>query len=156
MQGFWHCTQFRSGMNGANHQDEAGGRPIWFCPEDEMKIWWGCRVDLGRVLPPAVAELAATNGLEREEELWRKENTGKRAIMFSRLASPESRHQSRVLRLKSRICRELLGTAHRRGGGNRDTGTNGTKNLQSGIPVGTMGKTNQRLCPAGWHWLFTT
>ena len=33
-------------MNGANHQAEADGQPIWFCPEDEMKIWWACRVDL--------------------------------------------------------------------------------------------------------------
>jgi archaemetzincin len=71
MLGIWHCTHFRCGMNGANHQDEADGQPIWFCPEDEMKIWWACGVD------PAeryrrLAEFAARYGLEREAEFWRK------------------------------------------------------------------------------------
>ncbi len=70
MLGIWHCTQFRCGMNGANHQDEADGQPMWFCPEDEMKVWWACRVD------PAdryrrLAEFAASYGLEREAEFWR-------------------------------------------------------------------------------------
>jgi len=69
MLGIWHCTHFQCGMNGANHQDEADGQPIWFCPEDEMKIWWACRVD------PAeryrrLAEFAARYGLEREAEFW--------------------------------------------------------------------------------------
>jgi archaemetzincin len=71
MLGIWHCIKFRCGMNGANHQDEADGQPIWFCPEDEMKIWWACRID------PAerycrLAEFAATYGLEAEAEFWRK------------------------------------------------------------------------------------
>ena len=70
MLGIRHCTHFRCGMNGANHQDEADGQPIWFCPEDEMKIWWSCRVD------PAtrysrLAEFAATHGLKREAEFWK-------------------------------------------------------------------------------------
>ena len=76
MPGIWHCTQFRCGMNGANHRDEADGQPIWFCPDDELKIWWACRVD------PAerscrLAEFAAINGLEREAEFWR---TSERAV----------------------------------------------------------------------------
>ena len=45
MLGIWHCTQFTCGMNGANHQREADGQPMWFCPEDEMKIWWACRAN---------------------------------------------------------------------------------------------------------------
>ena len=71
MLGISHCTRFRCGMNGANHRQEADGQPIWFCPEDEMKIWWACRAD------PAerdwrLAELAAKFGLEREAEFWSK------------------------------------------------------------------------------------
>ena len=70
MLGLWHCTRFQCGMNGANHQDEADRQPIWFCPEDEMKIWWACRID------PAeryrrLADVAARHGLEREAEFWR-------------------------------------------------------------------------------------
>jgi archaemetzincin len=69
MLGIRHCTQFRCGMNGANHQKEADGQPTWFCPEDEMKIWWTCRVD------PAerynrLAEVAARIGLMPEAEFW--------------------------------------------------------------------------------------
>ena len=82
MLGIWHCTHFRCGMNGANHRDEADGQPIWFCPEDEMKIWWACRVD------PAeryrrLAEFAARYGLEREAEFWR---TSERAVKENRSA----------------------------------------------------------------------
>ncbi len=82
MLGIWHCTRFRCGMNGANHQDEADGQPIWFCPEDEMKVWWACRVD------PAeryrrLAVLAAKYGLEREAEFWR---ASERAVTETGLA----------------------------------------------------------------------
>jgi archaemetzincin len=71
MLGMGHCTQFQCGMNGANHQREADGQPVWFCPEDEMKIWWACRAQ------PAeryrrLAGCAATYGLEREADFWRK------------------------------------------------------------------------------------
>jgi len=70
MLGIWHCTQFECGMAGANHQAEADGQPIWFCPEDEMKIWWAWHVD------PAdgyrrLAEFAEKDRLEREAEFWR-------------------------------------------------------------------------------------
>jgi archaemetzincin len=82
MLGIWHCTHFQCGMNGANHQDEADRQPIWFCPEDEMKIWWACRVD------PAerycrLAEFAATYGLEPEAEFWRM---SERAVKENRSA----------------------------------------------------------------------
>jgi archaemetzincin len=69
MLGIWHCKSFACGMNGANHQDEVDGQPMWFCPEDEMKIWWACRVD------PAeryrrLAEYAEAYRLEPEAEFW--------------------------------------------------------------------------------------
>src|SRR5262249_2268261 len=70
MLGIQHCTQFQCGMNGANHQDEADGQPMWFCPEDEMKIWWACRVDPTERYC-RLAEVAARYGLEREAEFWR-------------------------------------------------------------------------------------
>jgi archaemetzincin len=76
MLGILHCTAYECGMNGSNHRAEADARPLWFCPEDEMKIWWACRVDpaerYGRL-----AEVAARNGLEREAEFWR---TSERAV----------------------------------------------------------------------------
>ncbi len=70
MLGIWYCTQFECGMNEANHEAVADGQPIWFCPEDEMKIWWACRVD------PAdryrrLAEFAEKYRVEREAEFWR-------------------------------------------------------------------------------------
>jgi archaemetzincin len=76
MLGIRHCTQFRCGMNGANHRDEADRQPIWFCPEDEMKIWWACRVDPAERYA-RLAESAATYGLEREADFWR---TSERAV----------------------------------------------------------------------------
>jgi archaemetzincin len=71
MLGIRHCTQFECGMNGANHQDEADGQPIWFCPEDEMKIWWACCVDPARRYG-RLAEVAARHALDREAEFWGK------------------------------------------------------------------------------------
>ena len=82
MLGIRHCTQFRCGMNGANHRDEADRQPIWFCPEDEMKIWWACRVDPAERYA-RLAELAARFGLEREADFWR---TSERAVKESRSA----------------------------------------------------------------------
>jgi archaemetzincin len=85
MLGNWHCTQFQCGMNGSNHLDESDRRPPWFCPEDEMKVWWACRVD------PAeryrrLAEFAARYELEQEAEFWR---TSERAVMKNGSASVE-------------------------------------------------------------------
>ena len=71
MLGIWHCTRFECGMNGANHQDESDRQPIWFCPEDEMKIWWACRVDAAERYR-RLAEFAETYRLEREAEFWRR------------------------------------------------------------------------------------
>jgi archaemetzincin len=71
MLGIRHCTQFECGMNGANHQNEADGQPIWFCPEDEMKIWWACHADPAERYRK-LAEVAARQGLDRETDFWRK------------------------------------------------------------------------------------
>ena len=70
MLGIRHCTRYECGMNGSNHLHEADSQPFWFCPEDEMKVWWACRLD------PAdryrsLAEFASTHGLDREAEFWR-------------------------------------------------------------------------------------
>jgi len=71
MLGILHCTAYECGMNGSNHRAEADARPLWFCPEDEMKVWWACRVD------PAVryvrlAEFAEEHGLVDEMRFWRR------------------------------------------------------------------------------------
>jgi archaemetzincin len=70
MFGFRHCTRFDCGMNGANHQDEADSQPIWFCPEEEMKIWWGFAVDPAERYRQ-LAAFSATHRLEREAAFWR-------------------------------------------------------------------------------------
>lgn len=70
MFGIRHCIVSDCGMNGANHQEEADRQPLWFCPEDEMKVWWACRIE-----PEAryrtLARFAETHGLDREARLWR-------------------------------------------------------------------------------------
>jgi archaemetzincin len=71
MLGIAHCTAYECGMNGSNHRAEADARPLWFCPEDEMKVWWACRVD-----PAAryarLAEFAEAHGLGGEGRFWRR------------------------------------------------------------------------------------
>lgn len=70
MLGIWHCTAFECGMNGSNHRAESDSRPLGFCPECEMKVWWACRLD-----PAAryarLAEFAAAHGLVEDERHWR-------------------------------------------------------------------------------------
>jgi hypothetical protein len=56
-------------MNGSNHRAEADGRPLWFCPEDEMKVWWACRGD-PRTRYERLAEFARAHGLDRESRFW--------------------------------------------------------------------------------------
>ena len=71
MLGILHCTAYECGMNGSNHRAEADARPLWFCPEDEMKVWWACRVD-----PAAryarLAEFAEEHGLVDEMRFWHR------------------------------------------------------------------------------------
>ena len=69
MLGIRHCTAFECCMNGSNHRVEADARPLWFCAEDERKVWWACKLD------PApryrlLAEFAAAHGLAPEARFW--------------------------------------------------------------------------------------
>jgi archaemetzincin len=69
MLGIHHCTASECCMNGSNHRAEADSRPLWFCAEDERKVWWSCKVD------PApryrlLAEFARSHGLEPEARFW--------------------------------------------------------------------------------------
>ncbi|MBX6313191.1 MAG: hypothetical protein IRY99_09795 [Isosphaeraceae bacterium] len=70
MLGIAHCTFYECGMNGSNHRAEADRRPLPFCPEDEMKVWWGCRIDPLRRYQ-RLAEFAEALGLDREAQTWR-------------------------------------------------------------------------------------
>jgi archaemetzincin len=83
MLGIRHCTAYECGMNGSNHQAEADGRPLGFCPECEMKVWWACRLD-----PAArdrrLAAFAESHGLDREARAWRAEATALRDPPISR------------------------------------------------------------------------
>jgi archaemetzincin len=71
MLGIAHCTAYECGMNGSNHRAEADARPLWFCPEDEMKVWWACRVD-PRTRYERLVEFAGAHGLDREARFWEK------------------------------------------------------------------------------------
>ena len=46
-------------------------RPLWFCPEDKMKVWWASRVDpaarYGRLV-----EFAEEHGLVDEMRFWHR------------------------------------------------------------------------------------
>jgi archaemetzincin len=79
MFGLRHCTFFECGMNGSNHRSEADSRPLWFCPEDEMKVWWACRVDRKRRYEQ-LSEFAEGHGLDAEAAFWRSS----RAALLSR------------------------------------------------------------------------
>jgi archaemetzincin len=69
MLGILHCTFFECGMNGSNHRTEADARPLWFCPEDEMKVWWACRLD-PKARYESLAAFARARGLEPEARFW--------------------------------------------------------------------------------------
>ena len=80
-----HCTRFNCCMNGANHQEEADSHPIWFCPEEEMKIWYGLGVD------PAeryrrLAEFGARHRMEQEADFWRRSESVVREMRVRRPA----------------------------------------------------------------------
>jgi archaemetzincin len=70
MFGITHCTFYECGMNGSNHRAEADSRPLWFCPEDEMKVWWACQLDPGDRYE-RLAEFADAHGLTEEAAFWR-------------------------------------------------------------------------------------
>jgi archaemetzincin len=59
MLGIDHCIRYACGMNGANNMEESDCRPLHFCSECEMKVWWGCRIP---DLAARYAQLAALFG----------------------------------------------------------------------------------------------
>ncbi len=69
MLGIRHCTAFECCMNGSNHLEEADGRPLAFCPECEMKVWWACGV-APKARYRELAEFAEKHGLKDAKD-WR-------------------------------------------------------------------------------------
>ena len=57
-------------MNGSNDEEESDSRPMGFCPEDEMKVWWACRADPVKRYERLVA-FAEANGLREEAASWK-------------------------------------------------------------------------------------
>ncbi len=70
MFGIRHCTDYHCGMNGVNSLEEADKHPVWFCPEEEMKIWYGFGLDPEKRYRD-LSEFAEEHGLDREAAFWR-------------------------------------------------------------------------------------
>lgn len=68
--GIPHCASYECAMNGSSHREEADARPMWYCHEDEMKIWLACGLDPARRYA-SLAEFAESNGLDAEARFWR-------------------------------------------------------------------------------------
>lgn len=67
--GIMHCAAYECAMNGSGSREEADTRPLAFCSECEMKVWWACKLTAG----PRYARLAAfarEHGLETEARFW--------------------------------------------------------------------------------------
>jgi archaemetzincin len=67
--GIDHCTVYECDMNGSRSRAEADSRPLWFCAQDEMKVWWSSGVDPAPRYR-ALAEFAARNALSEEAKFW--------------------------------------------------------------------------------------
>lgn len=67
--GIPHCAAYQCGMNGSSHREEADRRPLWFCAEDEMKVWLACRLDPAPRYERLI-DFAQSNGLEEEARFW--------------------------------------------------------------------------------------
>jgi archaemetzincin len=89
MLGIAHCVAYECGMNGSNHRAEADARPLWFCPEDEMKLWWACRLDPASRFA-RLAELAEARGLDSEGRFWRRSLAALEALQSA--GPPRSRN----------------------------------------------------------------
>ncbi len=74
MLGIQHCTAYECGMNGSNHLPEADKQPLGFCAEDEMKVWWACRLDPLKRYDPLI-EFADAHKLVDEAKAFRAART---------------------------------------------------------------------------------
>lgn len=70
MFGIPHCIAYECGMNGSNHKEEGDVRPMWFCADDEMKVWWAFGADPARRYEQLIA-FADAHGLAPEARVWR-------------------------------------------------------------------------------------
>lgn len=71
MFGIPHCAAYECAMNGSSNREEADSRPLWFCPEDEMKVWLACGLDPSQRYA-RLAEWCDANGLDVEARFWRR------------------------------------------------------------------------------------
>jgi archaemetzincin len=85
MFGIRHCTAYECGMNGSNHRAESDSRPMAFCPQCEMKVWW-IRACEPRARYARLAELAHSLGLPEEARFWEQSRA---AVLRSAPALPE-------------------------------------------------------------------
>jgi len=69
--GIAHCVENECGMNGSSSREEADSRPLWFCAEDEMKVWLACGLDPASRYA-ALEAWAATFDLREESQFWRR------------------------------------------------------------------------------------
>ncbi|WP_422928509.1 archaemetzincin [Singulisphaera sp. PoT] len=71
MLGIQHCTAYQCGMNGTGSREEADSRPLAFCPECEMKVWWACSLDPSARYADLIA-FARGHGFEPDARFWRE------------------------------------------------------------------------------------
>lgn len=67
----WHCILYECGMCGSNHRTESDQRPIYFCPECDMKVCWATQQKpLERY--QKLLNFCRDHGLEDEADLYAK------------------------------------------------------------------------------------
>jgi len=77
MLGMQHCVRYECGMNGSNSRAESDGRPLAFCPECVLKVWWATHADPVRRYRRLI-EFCEKCGLHPQAERYRR--------MYERLA----------------------------------------------------------------------
>jgi archaemetzincin len=70
MLGIHHCNAYQCGMNGTNNLEESDRTPLWFCPECEAKVWWGCAVADRPRRYEELAKFARERKLKEAAEFW--------------------------------------------------------------------------------------
>ncbi len=69
--GIWHCTAYLCLMNGSNHQQEKGRRPMHLCPVCLHKLCWNLQVEPVPYLTRLKA-FCEQNGLEPERNWYER------------------------------------------------------------------------------------